>query len=302
VNPWFMAWRMLRREWRAGEIRVVLLALIVATASLVSVTALSDRLERAFQQQGSTLLAADLVVDLPEPPPEAFAAEAGRRGLDDTMTTNFRSVVVQDDKTLLTEVKAVGPAYPLRGRLSVSFGGQGSRTVSGPPPRGEVWVDTQLLARLGANVGDAIELGKASFTIAGVITVEPDRGGMGFSLAPRVMMHEADLEATGLLGPGSRASYRWMLAGERPRIEAMRGWLLDNGVAEGELEDVRNARPRFQSALERGTRFLSLATLVSVLLAGIAISRATQYYARRHWDHAAIMRCLGATQAGISRI
>jgi len=293
---------MLRREWRAGEIRIVMLALIVATASLVSVTALSDRLERAFERQGSALLAADLVVKLPEPPADRLRAEAERRGLAQTLTTNFRSVALQGEQTLLTEVKAVGPAYPLRGRLSVSVGEAQARDVNGPPERGQVWVDSQLLARLGTTVGDTIQLGKLAFTIAGVINFEPDRGGMGFSLAPRVMMPASEVEATGLLGPGSRASYRWMLAGDALRINAMRGWLLDNGVAEGELEDLSNAQPRFQSALERGTRFLSLATLVSALLAGIAISRATQYYARRHWDHAAIMRCLGATQAEISRI
>jgi len=292
---------MLRREWRAGEIRIVVLALIVATTSLVAVTALSDRLEQAFESQGSELLAADLVVRLPEPPPEPHIGQAVQRGLAHTLTVNFRSVAVQQDQTLLTEVKAVEAGYPLRGRLSVS-GAEGSRTVTGPPPAGSVWVDSQLLARLGIAVGDRLSLGRSAFTIAGVITFEPDRGGMGFSLAPRIMMNRADLEATGLIGPGSRVGYRWMLAGDDPRIAAMRDWLRRNGVAEGELEDVSNARPRFQAALERGTSFLSLATLVSVLLAGIAISRATQHYARRHWDHAAIMRCLGATQRDITRI
>lgn len=297
-----MAWRMLRREWRAGEIRIVLLALIVATTSLVSVTALSDRLNQAFEDQGSELLAADLVVRLPEPPPEDFIGQAERRGLAHTLTTGFRSVIVERDQTQLTDVKAVGPRYPLRGQLRVATGADDARVVTGPPRPGEVWVDTQLQARLGTTVGSHITLGRKELTIAGVIVFEPDRGGMGFSIAPRVMMNEADLDATGLVGPGSRVSYRWMLAGEAPQIQALRGWLQDRGVAEGELEDVRNAQPRFRSALDRGTSFLSLATLVSVLLAGIAISRATQYYARRHWDHVAIMRCLGATQAEISRI
>lgn len=302
MNPWFMGWRMLRREWRAGEVRIVLAALVVATASLVSVTALSDRLGRAFEQQGSALLAADLVVGLPEPPPGQFVEEANRRGLGHTLTTNFRSVALYREESLLTEVKVVGPDYPLRGELNVSIGAAGSRTVTGPPEPGRVWVDTQLLARLGASVGSTLSLGRTAFTISGVITFEPDRGGMGFSLAPRVMMNETDLDATGLIGPGSRVRYRWMLAGEAGQVEAMRAWLQRNGVAEGELEDVRNARPRFRAALERGARFLALATLVSLLLAGIAISRATQFYARRHWDHAAIMRCLGATQSEISRI
>ncbi len=302
MNPWFMAWRLLRREWHAGEIRVVLLALIVATASLVSVTALSDRLNRAFEKQGSALLAADLVVELPEPPPRAFIDQAGRWDIAHTLTVDFRSVVLHRDRTLLAEVKAVAPGYPLRGALSVSLAEEGSRVVTGPPRRGEVWVDTQLLARLDTAVGRAINLGHKAFTISGTITFEPDRGGMGFALAPRVMMNEADLDATGLVGPGSRVNYRWLLAGDAGPLGEMRSWLRHNGVAEGELEDVRNARPRFRTALDRGTRFLSLATLVSVLLSGIAISRATQYYARRHWDYVAIMRCLGATQPEISRI
>lgn len=299
---WPLAWRMLRREWRAGEIRIVLLALVVATTSLVSVTALSDRLGQAFEDQGAALLAADLVVELPESPKEAFIERAVQQDVSHTLAVEFRSVVLEGDQTLLTEVKAVGPAYPLRGDLSVSIGGEGSRIVSGPPPSGQLWVDAQLLARLGTAVGQSIKLGRKSFTISGVITFEPDRSALGFSLAPRVMMNRSDLEATGLIGPGSRASYRWMLAAEPEKIRAMRNWLMNNGISEGELEDVRNARPRFRTALDRGTRFVSLATLISVLLAGIAISRATQYYARRHWDHVAIMRCLGATQREISRI
>lgn len=302
LAAWRMAWRMLGREWRGGEIRIVLLALLVATTSLVSVTALSDRLDRAFEKQGSDLLAADLVVKLPEPPAGELIRHAARQGVSHTLAVEFRSVVLRDDRTLLTEVKAVGPAYPLRGELSVSMGGEGSRVVTGPPPKGDTWVDTQLLARLGVAVGDTIDLGRKTFRIAGVITFEPDRAGLGFSLAPRVMINKEDLDATGLVGPGSRVEYRWMLAAVPEKVSAMRAWLLNNGVAEGELEDVRSARPRFRSALDRGTRFISLATLVSVLLAGIAISRATQYYARRHRDHVAIMRCLGATQPQISRI
>lgn len=302
MNPWVMAWRMLRREWHAGEIRIVLAALIVATAGLVSVNALGDRLNQAFEKQGTELLAADLVVRLDNPPPDSFISQAEQRGLEHTLTTNFRSVVLQNGQTLLTEVKVVGPGYPLRGKLSVSIGERGGANVSGPPGRGEVWVDTQLLARLGTAVGRTIRLGRNELTIAGVILFEPDRGGVGFALAPRVMMNAADLGATGLIGPGSRVRYRWMLAGGARQIDAMRRWLRGNGVTRSELEDARNASPRFRSALERGTRFLSLATLVSILLAGIAISRATQFYARRHWDHAAIMRCLGATQRDISRI
>ncbi len=302
MNSWVMAWRMLRREWHAGEIRIVLAALVVATASLVSVNALGDRLNRAFEKQGTELLAADLVVGLNNPPPDHFIVQAERRALAHTLTTNFRSVVLQDAKTVLTEVKAVGVKYPLRGKLSVSIGSKGAVNVTGPPGRGEVWVDTQLLARLGTAVGRTIKLGRMEFTIAGVILFEPDRGGVGFAFAPRVMMNTADLDATGLIGPGSRVRYRWMLAGESRQIDGMRSWLRANGVAQSELEDARNASPRFRSALDRGTRFLSLATLVSILLAGIAISRATQFYARRHWDHVAIMRCLGATQSEISRI
>lgn len=301
MNPWLMAWRMLRREWRSGEIRIVLLALLVATASLVSVSAVGDRLNQAFEKQGSALLAADLVVRLPDPPRDELISQAEQRGLAHTLATDFRSVVLRNGETLLTEVKAVGPEYPLRGELSVSTGTQGSRAVTGPPPSGEVWVDPQLLARLDTKPRSRIKLGRKSLVISGVITFEPDRGS-GFNFAPRVMMNRADVDATGLIGPGSRVDYRWMLAGDAPRVDAMRRWLLANGVAEGELEDVRNARPRFRTALERGTRFLGLATLVAVMLSGIAISRATQFYARRHWDHAAILRCLGATQSTISRI
>lgn len=297
-----LAWRILRREWRSGDIRIVVLALIVAVAGLVSVTAFSDRINRAFEQQGSALIAADLVVRLPNVPDAAFLDEARAQGLQHTLTTNFRSVVIQGDRTLLSELKAVEEGYPLRGELIVSIAGGKDQTVGQPPRSGTVWVDQPFLARLGASVGDSIQLGYTEFVIDGIIKFEPDRAGAAFSIAPRVMLNQADISDTGLVTEGSRINYRWLIAGEQEKVDQFRAWLIEKGINEGELQDVSNARPRFRVALERGTRFLSLATLVSLLLSGIAISRSTQYYARRHWDHVAVMRCLGATQTEISRI
>lgn len=290
---------MLRRDWRAGELGIIVVALVIAVASLVSVSALGDRIDRAFVRQGSALLAADLVVRLPNPPPQEYLAEAAERGLEATLTASFRSVVLRGDATLLAEVKAVAPGYPLRGQLQVAPVGGEARVVSQPPVSGTVWVEPQVLARLATAAGETLELGVGNFTIEGIVVLEPDRGSFGFSVAPRVLMNYADLADTQLLGPGSRVRYRWLIAGPEQAVAQMRTWLMENGVAKGELEDPSNARSRFRAALDRGTRFLGLATLVSLLLAGMAISRATLHYARRHWDHVAMLRCLGAIQREI---
>ena len=293
-----LAFRMLRREWRSGDIRVVVLALVVSVTGLVSVTAFSDRIDQAFKRQGSALIASDLVFRSPTPPPERYLTEATAHGVDHSLTINFRSVVVRGDQTLLTEVKAVETNYPLRGELIVALD-QVDQLVAGPPASGSVWVDQQLLNRLNVAPGDVIQLGYGRFRISGVIKYEPDRAGAAFSLAPRIMLNQIDLTATGLVDAGSRINYRWLLAGAPEAVDAFRNWLMDEGVSEAELQTAANARPRFRAALERGTRFLSLATLVSLLLAGIAIARSIQFYTTRHFDHVAIMRCLGASQREI---
>ncbi len=298
-----LAWRLFKRQRRAGDLRLIMLALAVAVAALVSVTSFADRLHRALQIQGGELLAADLLVRASYPPADEWAAESARRGLRTTRTVTFRSVIVRGEQSQLAEVKAVAAGYPLRGALRITDApGAHDRPAAGIPPPGTVWMDAQLLVLLDVRPGDPVTLGKRRFVVDKIITLEPDRGGEVFAIAPRIMLNLSDLAATELIQPGSLATYGLLIAGAQEAVEDFRRWFAQQSHKGATMLDTRNAQPRFQTALERGERFLGLTTLVSVLLAGVAVARAARHFAERHLDAVALMRCFGAPQRDILRL
>jgi len=293
--------RALQRDWRSGELRVLALALAIAVASITSVGFFTDRVHQVIERQASELLGADLVVISSAPIDHRFAGHA--RGLQLAPTVTFPSVALAGDKTELLEVKAVGAGYPLRGTLRVADVPYGKTSPTHAiPARGTVWLDPRALARIGLRVGDKLTLGASNLTIAKVLSYEPDRGGDMFSIAPRLLMNLDDVPDTQLIGSGSRVTYRLLIAGAPEALVMFRRWV-ETRLRPGErLQDVRDARPELRAVLDRAERFLGLAALVSVVLAGVAIATAARRYAARHLDGTAVMRCLGATQGFIARL
>lgn len=287
--------RALARDWRAGDLRVLVAATAIAVAGIVSVTALGDRMRHALRAQGNELLAADLAVASSFAAPAGWDARARQLGLDTARLVEFRSVVSHGDRTLLAEVKAVSAGYPLRGRLRTASARDARPEVAGgPPPAGETWVEPSLLDALGLSVGDALGVGLSRLEVGAVLTQEPDRGAAAFAVGPRVLMHLADLEATGLVQPGSIVRHRWLVAGPRQAVAELREWLRPRLKSADELVDPSTVQPRLRFAVQRGERFLGLAALVSVLLAGVAIAMAARQFVQRHLDQVALLRCLGA--------
>ncbi len=298
-----LSYRLLKREWRAGELRVLLAALIVTVASITAVSLFTDRMERAMEVGANELLAGDMLVISSEPIAADIEDEAIRRGLATARLLSFRSVTVVGDRFQLAAVKAVDERYPLRGALRIGdapfTAGEPTKDVPAP---GDVWIDARLLAILGVSVGDSLELGVRRLRISKVLSYEPDRGGDLFSIAPRLLMNIADVPSTELVQRGSRVRHRLVFAGAPREIDAFRAWLSPRlGIAE-RIQGVRDARPELRTALERANQFLGLAALVSVLLAGIAIAVAARRHAERHLDGAALLRCLGASQATVVRV
>lgn len=295
--------RALRRDWRAGELKVLAAALVIAVASITSVGFFTDRVRLALNAQAAALLAADNVVNSTRAAPAEWEQHARSLRLATARTASFPSVVLSGDRPQLVEVKAVTGEYPLRGRLRIADLPYGpERPVTEIPAPGTIWADARLLAALGIEVGARIHLGAMRFTVTRVLAYEPDRGGDLIAFAPRVLMNAGDLEGTRLLGPGSRVSYRLLLAGKPEALAAMRAWLTSR-LAEGErVLDVRDARPELKLAIERGEKFLGLAALVSVVLAGVAVATAARRYSSRHLDGTAVMRALGAGQDFVSRL
>ncbi|MFZ2301971.1 MAG: FtsX-like permease family protein [Gallionella sp.] len=337
MNLLRLSLNLLRRDWRAGEWRVLLLALVLAVGSLATVGLFADRVRLALQQEATSLIGADLRVVSARPLPPAYRGMAEARGLRTVESRAFLSMVAHGEQTLLSEIQAVGAGYPLRGRIEIDEGsranarsgftpspsmgegggeGESSKVTPSPQPspargegvnggiplRGTVWVDGRLLRRLDVRIGDEIGIGTQSFTVAARIVRDIDRAVGFYSIAPRVLMNGDDLAATGLLQEGSRIVYRLMVAGEVRRIEALRDELKPK-LANGEkLEDVRDARPEIRTALERAEHFLGLAALTAAILAGAAMALAARRFVLRHLDTCAMLRCLGAQQGQVLRL
>lgn len=295
--------RMLLRDWRSGELRVLAAALLLAVAGITSVGFFTDRVRLALERQASDLLGADLAITSSRPPGEALLAQAPP-GLAQARTVEFPSMAISAQGSALASIRAVSPGYPLRG--AVRIGAERfapDRPAAGIPAPGTVWVEARLLDLLGAEVGDELTLGDADFRIAAVLAGEPlADGGILFSVAPRLLLGLDDLERTGLVQPASRVRYRHLFAGEPAEVEAFRR-AAERRLAPGErIEGVEDAQPQLRAALERARSFLSLAALVSVLLAGVAVAMSTRRFIARHLDGCAVMRCLGARQAVILRL
>ncbi len=300
MNVTALAWRNLSREWRAGELTTLMIALIVGVAAMTGVRAFTDRVSLAMQASANELLAADLVLRSRTPIDEQLAQEAAARGLESTRVTGFPSVAFHDDASQLADVKAVGPGYPLRGAVQVADRpfAAGSPTDS-PPKSGEAWADSRLATALELEVGDTVEVGELTLSITAIVTLEPDRGGDLFSVAPRLMIAHEDLAASGLLGPGSRASYRLLLAGTPAQITDYRDWFEAAEITGIRTLGIDETQQQLRAALDRAERFLGLAALSAILLAGVAIVIAAQRFAQRHYDAVAIMRCVGAPQNSV---
>ncbi|MBI5922001.1 MAG: ABC transporter permease [Betaproteobacteria bacterium] len=298
-----LMWRMLLRDWRAGELTVLGLALLLAVTSLSSVGFLTDRVAQALIRESHQLLGGDLLLTADHPWKAEIRQEAQRRGLRLADSIIFPSMVRAYDSVHLAEVKAVAPGYPLRGALRTATAPNQSDTeTSDIPQRGTVWLDERLTAALNASPGMDVLLGTSHLKFTRVLTLEPDRGANLFAFAPRLLLHLDDLPATALIQPGSRITYRLHLAGEASQVELFSAWvkpLLGRGER---LEDLSNARPEIRTMLERAQKFLNLAALLAVVLAAVAVGFASDRYMRRHLDGCAVMRCLGARESQVLAI
>lgn len=300
---WFTSWRMLWRDWRGGELGILAIGLVIAVTSITAVGFFTDRIERGLQQQSAELIGADLVITSSRPDVFDHIEDARAQAFSVAITQQFRSVVLGSERPQLVEVKAVTTDYPLRGVLRVSdtpFGADEATTAI--PARGDIWVEARMLQLLGLAAGDPVSLGAADFTIRKVLRYEPDRAGDMFSVAPRVLMNRADVDATDLISTGAQVNYRVLIAGEPDRIRLYRDDLALSLRQGEQILTVEDGRPELNRALEKARQFLGLAALISVLLAGVAVATVAWRYTKRHLDTSAMLRCLGASQRTIIQL
>ncbi|MGH8670790.1 MAG: ABC transporter permease, partial [Burkholderiales bacterium] len=293
----YLAMRILLRDFRAGELSVLGAAVVIAVSAVTAVGFFADRIEQAVKLEANVLIGGDLSLVSDHPPAADIAAEARARGIAVARTTSFLSQVILGSRNQLAEIKAVDKAYPLRGELRIAAHPHAAdMPATGVPAPGEAWFEARLLGQLGATVGDNIELGAARLRIKAIITHEPDRSGNLFRFAPRVMVNQADLEATRLIQPGSRVVFRLLFAAQAERVAGFRAWAQSRLKRGEKLEGVEDARPEIRSLFERSRRFLGLAALVTVVLAAAAVALGARCFMQRHLDGCAVMRQLGASQ------
>ncbi len=293
----------LSRDWRSGELAVLLAALLVAVTALTGVGFFTDRIGQAVDQRAAEVLAADLRLRSAEPIPETYEALAAEQGIETARIVSFPSVVFFGADSALTAIRAVGPGYPLRGRLKIADAPFApARETDELPGRGETWLDSRLLARLGARVGDSVKIGASAFTVTRVLDYRPDQGSAFVDLAPSLLIPLADLPATELLGAGSRASYRLLFAGTPAQIRDFRDELSERKSKAERLESIDEESPQIQASTRRAGRFLNLSAIITVLLAAVAVAMAARRYTRRHLDNVALMKCMGAPQRFVLQV
>ncbi len=317
-----LGWRNLWRDFRSGELNLLIISVVLAVAALTAVGFFSDRLQAGLWRDARQLLGGDAVVVSDKPTPANFQQKAQALGLTTNATLSFPSMARADDtkggETKLVALKAVSEGYPLRGQMSLlnlqgsdaikpdlskSYPAKPTREV---PQPGQAWVDPALLEVLNLQMGDALWLGDKSFQIAALIDREPDRGAGFMNFAPRVMIHQSDVMATGLIQPASRLSYRMAVAGEasQANVQQFLKWARDE-VAKPEVrgiqvESMESGRPEMRQTLDRAEKFLNLVALLAALLCAVAVALAARTFASKHLDGCALLRVLGQSQKTLS--
>lgn len=299
------AWTLFLRDWRSGELRLAGLALLLAVAAVSTVGFVQDRVAAALVLGAARLTAGDLVLASPEPPSAARLAEAARAGLALSPAASFSSMLRGPRGNVLVAVKAVAPNFPLRGTLRLAASDKTADAAAGvasrAPAPGQAYLAPGLAARLGLRNGDPLRLGRATLQVAGVIADEPDAGLGAFRIAPRVLIAQADLDATGLIRPGSRVSWRLAVAGAPAALARWRAQV-EATLGPGErVESATDSRPEVRSLIDQAGEFLRLSALASVLLASVALLFALRRHVERSRPGAAILRCLGASRAQVWR-
>lgn len=305
ISFWRLGWRSLWRDLRSGELRLLIVAVTLAVAALTAVGFFADRLKGGLQRDARQLLGGDAVISSDNATPAVFVARARAIGLEVVQTIAFptmaRASDAQGGASKLVALKVVEAGYPLRGNLRVTNQpGAPDALTHAIPAAGEAWIEASLLDGVGVRMGDALLLGDASLRVARIIVNEPDRGAGFMNFAPRVMINRADLEATKLIQPASRLTYRLAAAGDERRVATFVNWALEEvkkpEVRGVRVESLQGGRPELGQTLERAEKFLNLIALLAALLSAVAVALAARSFAASHLDDCAMLRVLGLSQ------
>ncbi len=305
-----LALQILLRNWRGGQLRLVVGALVLAVTVVTSVSLLADRVEKALVNESASFLAADLVLEGNTRIAQDFIEKAQATGLRTALMMSFSSMVYHGDDMHLASIKAVESSYPLRGAIRhsdkpFSADPAAEQTVRTGPPVGEAWADARLLPLLRIELGDSIEFGDSRVKISRVLIEEPDSGSSFSLIGARILMHVEDVETAGVLLPGSRVKHRLLVAETgtgTAQVSAYRAWLEPQLSIHQRLITPDQAQARIAESIDSGRRFLLLAGSVGVVLAGIALALASHQFAIGERLQVGLYKSWGLSGSAIRRL
>ena len=303
MRVWRLGFSMLVRDWRAGELRVLVAAAALAVALAGGMMLLVERLESGITAQGNRLLGADRLLRSDRPAPDAWLRRAEALGLRRASSVQLPSMLFSAEQTQLAVVRGVSDAWPLRGEVRLRRTPDGAvSTQRATPDAGEVWMEPRLLSLLDVGIGDVVELGDITLRVGAVLVAEPDRGTGLFSYGPRALLRHQDLLRAGLLSEGARVRYDELFAGSPSALSAFGRWLESEWGEERRYRwlGLETARPSIARLLDRAGGYLGLCGGIAVLLSGLAVSMAARRYADRQRRAVAMMKVFGAPFGAIA--
>ena len=303
LNEFRLGARLLKRDWTAGELKVLLFALIIAVTSMTSIGLFIKRIDNVMLDQSGEFLGANLILQGPREISAETIEHAHKLDLKTSDSISFSSVIVANNQFHLSHVKAVDENYPLLSHIKTSTDLYANEIIRNSGPAvGEAWLVPRLFSLLNIKLGDVIELGERQLTVSAVLKYDPGQTFSFMSIAPKLIMNINDVQSTGIIQPGSRLTYTLGITGDATNRNSFEKWLKPKLNSSQKLMGGTEGSEAVNSAMDKGKQYLSLASMLSVMLSGIAIAIAANRYGERHYNQAALMRCMGAQQKSIIRI
>jgi putative ABC transport system permease protein len=297
-----MVLQLALRDLRGGVrgFGVFLGCLAIGVAAIAGVGSLAQALSDGLGREGAVILGGDIAISLAlreaTPAQQAYFESVGTVS---TVASTRAMARTQSGDAALVELKAVDQRYPLTGALTSEPDRPLHELLAPRDGMHRALAEEALLIRLGLSPGDRILVGDTTLEIAARIVNEPDKLSIGMGLAPRLLISEAALEATGLIQPGSvvRWTYRVRLdnrsdASLAAVVETARERFPDAGW---ELRTRAGAAPRLEDNVRRFAEFLTLVGLTALLVGGVGVANAVKHYLERKRDSLATMKAVGAS-------
>ena len=301
------AFKIAWRESRSSSVKFlfVILAVAIGVGSLTGVRGFSRSFHEMLLSQARTLMAADLslrVFTLPTPEQDATMDDLVKRGVQRTWITETLSMASAgvDKPPMLVSIKAVDPkVYPFYGEIRLDPPAPLRQALTAD----SIAVSDEIILRLGVKTGDTLKLGAQDFKIIGKVVYEPDRMLGSLNVGPRVMITREGLDRSGLMLPGSRAAERYLfrLTPGSPGIAEVRSQL-KREFPDALIADYRETHPIITQGLDRSTTFLSLVSLITLIVGALGVASAMHAHLQQRLDSIAIMKCIGARSGHVMRI